>query len=87
MSDGAFWMITLLIGLGSLAFRLGFHAVSGRAKPDRVVGVDISAKSLADTITKRPQFDLAVTLRNGHLSKRLSITAQPPDGDLVRIGV
>jgi SAM-dependent methyltransferase len=34
--------------------------VSGRAKPDRVVGVDISAKSLAYTITKRPQFDLAV---------------------------
>jgi len=34
--------------------------VAGRARPERVVGVDISAKSLAYTITRRPQFDVAV---------------------------
>ena len=34
--------------------------VAARARPERVVGVDISARSLAYTITKRPQFDLAV---------------------------
>ncbi|MFQ5471964.1 MAG: class I SAM-dependent methyltransferase [Dehalococcoidia bacterium] len=34
--------------------------VASCARPDRVVGVDISARSLAYTITKRPQFDLAV---------------------------
>jgi ubiquinone/menaquinone biosynthesis C-methylase UbiE len=34
--------------------------VASRAQPDRVVGVDISAQSLAYTIAKRPQFDLAV---------------------------
>jgi ubiquinone/menaquinone biosynthesis C-methylase UbiE len=34
--------------------------VAVRAQPERVVGVDISAKSLAYTITMRPQFDLAV---------------------------
>jgi ubiquinone/menaquinone biosynthesis C-methylase UbiE len=34
--------------------------VAARARPERVVGVDISAKSLAYTITRRPQFDLAV---------------------------
>lgn len=34
--------------------------VAARARPQSVVGVDISAKSLAYTITKRPQFNLAV---------------------------
>ena len=34
--------------------------VALRARPERVVGVDISAKSLSYTMTKRPQFDLAV---------------------------
>jgi len=34
--------------------------VAARARPERVVGLDISAKSLAYTITKRPQFDLIV---------------------------
>ena len=34
--------------------------VAARARPERVVGVDISAKSLSYTIRKRPQFDLAV---------------------------
>jgi len=34
--------------------------VAGRAKPARVVGVDISAKALEYTMSKRPQFDLAV---------------------------
>lgn len=34
--------------------------VAARAQPDQVVGVDISAKSLRYTITKRPQFGLAV---------------------------
>src|SRR5258708_4026977 len=33
--------------------------VAARAGPERVVGVDISAKSLAYTITRRPQFDLS----------------------------
>jgi len=45
----------------------------------------LQARALPGVLRVEPQFDLAVTLRNGHLSKRLSITAQPPDGDLVRI--
>ncbi len=35
--------------------------VAANARPEQVVGVDISAKSLGYTITKRPQFDLAVS--------------------------
>ncbi|MEK7246939.1 MAG: class I SAM-dependent methyltransferase, partial [Chloroflexota bacterium] len=34
--------------------------VAERAQPERVVGVDISVKSLAYNLTKRPQFDVAV---------------------------
>jgi len=34
--------------------------VAARARPQSVVGLDISAKSLAYTITKRPQFNLVV---------------------------
>ena len=34
--------------------------VASRATPDRVVGIDISARSLAYTITKRSQFDLVI---------------------------
>ena len=34
--------------------------VAGSAKPERVVGIDISAKSLAYTMATRPQFDVAV---------------------------
>lgn len=34
--------------------------VAERARPERVVGVDISVKSLAYNLSKRPQFDVAV---------------------------
>lgn len=34
--------------------------VAERARPERVVGIDISVKSLAYNLTKRPQFDVAV---------------------------
>ena len=34
--------------------------VAKRARPERVVGVDISVKSVAYSLTKRPQFDVTV---------------------------
>ena len=37
MSEIGFWSVTLLIGLGSLAFRVGFHALSTRARPTPLV--------------------------------------------------
>ena len=48
------------------------------------VSVAQAARGLPGVLAVEPQFDLPVTLRHGPRSKRVSITARPSGGDLVR---
>ncbi|MWD27433.1 FtsX-like permease family protein [Aquicoccus sp. SCR17] len=49
------------------------------------LGVTLDAAHLPGVLRAEPQYDLPVTLRHGHLSKRLALNARPPGGELMRV--